>query len=60
MNTSICDSQFTLSGGKSIKRILTSLQQIRRMIRAVDLFAVKVGRKYRVPLSTLEEFLEDG
>ena len=30
------------------------------MIRAVDLFAVKVGRKYRVPLSTLEEFLEDG
>ena len=27
----------------------TSLQQVRRMIREGDLFAVKVGREYRIP-----------
>ena len=36
----------------------TSLQQVRRMIREGDLFAVKVGREYRIPLSALAEFLE--
>lgn len=36
----------------------TSLQQVRRMIREGDLFAVKVGREYRIPLSALVEFLE--
>ena len=38
----------------------TSLQQVRRMIREGDLFAVKVGREYRIPLSALAEFLEGG
>ena len=38
----------------------TSLQQVRRMIREGDLFAVKVGREYRIPLSALAEFLEEG
>ena len=37
----------------------TSLQQVRRMIREGDLFAVKVGREYRIPLSALLEFLEE-
>ena len=37
----------------------TSLQQVRRMIREGDLFAVKVGREYRIPLSALAEFLEE-
>ena len=37
----------------------TSLQQVRQMIREGDLFAVKVGREYRIPLSALVEFLED-
>ena len=36
----------------------TSLQ-VRRMIREGDLFAVKVGREYRIPLSALAEFLEE-
>ena len=35
----------------------TSLQQVRRMIREGDLFAVKVGREYRIPLSALAELL---
>ena len=37
----------------------TSLQQVRRMNREGDLFAVKVGREYRIPLSALVEFLEE-
>ena len=36
----------------------TSLQQVRRMIREGDLFAVKVGREYRIPLSALAQFLD--
>ena len=36
----------------------TSLQQVRRMIREGDLFAVKVGREYRIPLSALAESLD--
>ena len=36
----------------------TTRQQVRRMIREGDLFAVKVGREYRIPLSALAEFLD--
>ena len=36
----------------------TSLQQVRRVIREGDRFAVTVGREVRRPLSPLVEFLE--
>ena len=36
----------------------TSLQQVRRMVREGNLFAVKVSKEYRIPLSALAEFLD--
>ena len=36
----------------------TSRVQIRRMIQNGELLAVKVGREYRIPLSSIEDFLQ--
>lgn len=36
----------------------TTRQQVRKMIQAEELFAVKVGREWRIPHVALEEFLE--
>ena len=36
----------------------TSRVQIRRMIQNGELIAVKVGREYRIPLSSIEDFLQ--
>ena len=36
----------------------TSRVQIRRMIQNGELMAVKVGREYRIPLSSVEDFLQ--
>lgn len=35
----------------------TSCQQIRKMIQDEELFAVKVGREWRIPYDSLQEFL---
>jgi len=35
----------------------TSRIQVRRMIQSGEQTALKVGRKYRIPLATLEEFV---
>ena len=37
----------------------TSCQQIRKMIQNEDLFAVKVGREWRIPSDSIQEFLND-
>lgn len=46
----------------TVKEVATTLktteQQVRKMIQAGDLSAIKVGREYRISLETLEEFLE--
>ena len=36
----------------------TSRVQIRRMIQNGELIAVKVGREYRIPISSIEDFLQ--
>ena len=36
----------------------TSKVQVRKMIQSGDLLAVKVGREYRIPLSSIEDFLQ--
>ena len=36
----------------------TSRVQVRKMIRAGDLLAAKVGREYRIPLVSLKDFIE--
>ena len=36
----------------------TSKVQIRKMIQSGDLLAVKVGREYRVPLTSIREYIE--
>lgn len=36
----------------------TSRVQVRKMIQASDLLAVKVGREYRIPEVSIREFLE--
>lgn len=38
----------------------TTRQQVRRMIQAGQLSAVKVGREYRIPLSSLVSFVDEG
>jgi len=38
----------------------TSRVQVRKMIQAGDLLAVKVGREYRIPEVSIREFLESG
>ena len=48
-----------LTGKETAAYLRTPLSQGRRMIREGDLFAVKVGREYRIPLSALAEFLEE-
>ena len=35
----------------------TSRVQVRKMIQAGDLLAVKVGREYRIPLVSIKEFI---
>lgn len=37
----------------------TSCQQIRKMIQDEELFAVKVGREWRIPNDAIREFLND-
>lgn len=37
----------------------TSCQQIRKMIQNEELFAVRVGREWRIPAESLKEFLND-
>ena len=36
----------------------TSKVQIRKMIQSGDLLAVKVGREYRVPLTSIRAYIE--
>ena len=36
----------------------TSRVQVRRMIQNGELIAVKVGREYRIPISSIEDFLQ--
>lgn len=36
----------------------TSRVQVRKMIQAGDLLAVKVGREYRIPLAGIKDFIE--
>ena len=36
----------------------TSRVQVRRMTQNAELLAVKVGREYRIPLSSIEDFLQ--
>ena len=38
----------------------TTRQQVRKMIQNGQLSAVKVGREYRIPLSSLAAFVDDG
>lgn len=37
----------------------TSRVQVRKMIQAGDLLAVKVGREYRIPMTSLRAFVEE-
>ena len=42
---------------KEVAELLkTSRVQVRRMIQNGELIAVKVGREYRIPLSSIEDF----
>ena len=44
---------------KEVAELLkTSRVQIRRMIQNGELLAVKVSREYRIPLSSIEAFLQ--
>ena len=36
----------------------TTRQQVRKMIQSGELYAVQVGREYRVPLDALADWLE--
>lgn len=36
----------------------TSRVQIRKMIQSGNLLAVKVGREYRIPVSSIKEYIE--
>lgn len=46
---------------KDVAKLLkTSRVQIRKMIQNGDLVAVKVGREYRIPMSVIKAFIEDG
>ena len=38
----------------------TTRQQVRKMIQNGQLLAVKVGREYRIPLSSLDFFVDEG
>ena len=37
----------------------TSRVQVRRMIQNGELAAVRVGREYRIPISSIREFVEN-
>ena len=44
---------------KEVAELLkTSRVQVRRMIQNGELFAVKVGREYRIPLVSIREYIE--
>lgn len=44
---------------KEVAELLkTSRVQIRKMIQAGDLLAVKVGREYRIPMTSIKDFME--
>jgi len=36
----------------------TSRAQVRKMIQSDDLIAVKVGREYRIPLVSIQEYVK--
>lgn len=47
-----------LTVGEIAKYLKTSRQQVRKMIQNGDLTAVRVGREYRIPLSSLSDFID--
>ena len=54
------DSSLEVYSVKEIAAILkTSRQQVRKMIQAEELPAVKVGREWRVSAEALQNFLAD-
>ena len=54
------DSSIEVYSVKEVAAILkTSRQQVRKMIQAEELPAVKVGREWRVSAEALQDFLAD-
>lgn len=44
---------------KEVAELLkTSRVQVRKMIQSGDLLAVKVGREYRIPMTSIKDFME--
>jgi len=44
---------------EAAKLLKTSRVQVRKMIQNGDLIAVKVGREYRIPLPSIQEYVEN-
>ena len=56
----IMDSNLEVYSVKEVAAILkTSRQQVRKMIQAEELPAVKVGREWRISADALQDFMTD-
>lgn len=54
----MCKMNAILTVKQVVALLQVSLLQVRRMIANGELAAVKVGREWRVPKASLEEFFE--